>query len=183
MKKHISFVSVILSALLLSSCSQTQPDVPDALINEIVNDPALTAQNTAAAAPSSASADKGEQTVSSADTSVDLDLTAMNSNMIYSVIYDMMINPDNYYGKSMLVDGYFDTLFEERLDTRYFFVVVPDAAACCVQGLEFKLGDDKAYPSDYPEPSTDIRIRGVLDCYEEEGQTYAYIRADEMLLT
>ena len=91
-----------------------------------------------------------------------------------------MVKPNDYYGKSLLVDGYFDTMYLEEFQSRYYFVVVPDATACCVQGLEFKLTEGNVYPDDYPEAGTDIRVRGVLGSYEEAGQTYAYIQADKM---
>ena len=91
-----------------------------------------------------------------------------------------MVKPNDYYGKSLLVDGYFDTMCLEEFQSRYYFVVVPDATACCVQGLEFKLPEGNVYPDDYPEAGTDIRVRVVLGSYEEAGQTYAYIQADKM---
>ncbi len=107
-----------------------------------------------------------------------MDLTKMNSTMIYSVIYDMLINPQDYYGKSIIVDGYFDTMFNDKLNVRYYYVVVPDATACCVQGLEFMLPKNKKYPEDYPSVKENMRIKGVLDRYEEEGQFYLYINAE-----
>ena len=184
MKKQVSFVSLTLcAAMLLGSCSQnTKPaSNPEALINEIVSE-AAAQQTTITEKPKTTTA--AETSLPDAGTSgnaaVDLDLTVMNSTMIYSVIYDMMINPDNYYGKTLMVDGFFDTVTDERAGARYFFVVVPDATACCVQGLEFMLDDSKKYPEDYPEVSKDIRVRGTFDSYEELGSTYYYIRTDEL---
>lgn len=188
MKRSAKFKALALSALLfLGSCGaqkQAQdPNSPNALINNIMSE-AAAAQTTAApktttAKTTSADAATENVTASAGDSSVDLDLTVMNSTMIYSVIYDIMVNPDNYYGKSLLVDGYFDTMENPDLGVRYYFIVVPDATACCVQGLEFIL-DGKNFPDDFPAASTDIRIRGVMDSYMEEGQKYCYIKADSL---
>jgi hypothetical protein len=190
MKKTAKAAALTAAALLLcSSCAQQPaakaPDSPSALINNIMSEAAAQASEaapkasaTTAAAPETTAA-AAETPASQDGTAVDIDLTQMNSTMIYSVIYDMMINPDSYYGKSLLVDGYFDTMVYDGSDTRYFFVVVPDATACCVQGLEFIL-TGASYPGDYPEVQDDIRVRGVMDCYEEAGQMYTYIRADSL---
>ena len=186
MKKPVKIVAPALAAvLLLGSCAAQQktadPNSPEVLINNIMSEAAAAQTTTAKPKATTTAADTAQitETVSGGDTSVDIDLTAMNSTMIYSVIYDMMINPDNYYGKSLIVDGYFDTMEDPSLGARYYFVVVPDATACCVQGLEFML-DKATFPDDYPEVTTDIRVKGVMDCYMEQGQKYTYIKADSL---
>lgn len=167
MKKTISVISLILSGMmLLGSCSEQGDAKTDAVISAIA----------AEAASTVASAELLETDEAQSGTSaVDIDLTAMNSTMVYSVVYDIMSDPEKYYQKTLLVDGYFDTSYDERLDTRYYFVVIPDATACCSQGLEIMLDESKVYPNDYPDVSSDIRVRGTLDRYDEEGRTYYYI--------
>lgn len=205
MRKYLkAAVPILLASALLCSCKDNSAAGKNALIDEIVSQ--ISAEDAAAAtndgaksvtttAPETTSEEQAtsELTLSTNPVSskgtepitlepVDMDLTQMNATMIYSIIYDLMVKPNDYYGKSLIVDGYFDTMYLDEFQTRYFFVVVPDATACCVQGLEFKLPDDKVYPDDYPEPGTDIRVRGVLGSYEEAGQTYAYISADQMIV-
>ncbi|MBQ3841717.1 MAG: hypothetical protein II820_03385 [Ruminiclostridium sp.] len=190
MKKYLKVTALLLSAVMLtSSCKDNSAAGENALIDDIIKE--ISAENAAAPQTAANTSEQTKQTEKETSASpkatdslpeinepVDLDMTQMSATMIYSVIYDMMINPGDYYGKSMIVDGYFDTMYSDEFQTRYYFVVVPDATACCVQGLEFKLPDEKTYPDDYPEVRDDIRVRGELDCYEEAGQTYAYIKAD-----
>ena len=199
-KRTIAGTALFLTAALLGSCGSAQDAKTDALIDSIVNDAAaqaaitaekpvstvastllLPAETTAPADVSSGSSDTTEDTAYLNEV-INVDLTTMNSTMIYSVIYDIITKPESYYGKRLLLDGYFDTSYDERLGTRYYFVVVPDATACCSQGLEFILNGSAVYPDDYPEPGTDIRINGVLDRYEEEGKSYCYIRTDSLSL-
>ena len=191
MKKSIRLIlPVIAAALALGSCSQqtaANDANADALINSIVSD--INGTQAQAQKPvtenvttTAASADNAQTEDFSAYTEspVNIDLTTMNSTMVYSVIYDIMTNTDHYFGKTILLDGFFDTSYDESLDTRYYFIVIPDATACCAQGLEFKLDDSLVYPDDYPEVRDDIRVRGKLAQYEELGQTYFRIEADSM---
>ena len=193
MKRRITLTAAVLSAaLLLGSCAQNTPDnKQQALINEIVNDaksvslPTETEAGKPTEAAAAASREQSDTTAGTktqaaepvADYPVDLDLTEMNSTMIYATVYDIVSDPEQYVGKSIKVNGFFDTGYDESLDTRYYFVVIPDATACCLQGLEFK-ADGRSYPDGYPELKSDICIRGKIDKYDELGQTYYYINAD-----
>lgn len=153
MKKLITATAVT-AMLLVCSCSNGNAGAPDALIDSIVS----------------------EVSEQSGGDGVDLDLTVMNANMIYATVYNIVTEPEAYYGKTLKLGGYFDTSYDERLDTRYYFVVIPDATACCSQGLEFMCSFDISYPDDYPDPGTDIEVTGTLDRYDEEGHTYYYIK-------
>ena len=188
MKKQLKLtISALLAASLLGSCAQNEPDnKQQALINDIVNDAtALTLPTDAPeTVPSDASPKASADTTSAqpaaspaADYDVDIDLTTMNSTMVYATVYDIVNTPEQYLGKTILVNGYFDTGYDESLDTRYYFVVIPDAAACCLQGLEFK-ASGRNYPDDYPEVRTDICIRGTFGKYDELGHDYYYIETD-----
>ena len=52
--------------------------------------------------------------------------------------------------------------------------VVPDATACCSEGIEFILADREnlSYPEDYPEEEEDITIIGVYDAVGDEEDAY-----------
>ncbi|MBP5604217.1 MAG: hypothetical protein J6X60_01555 [Ruminiclostridium sp.] len=191
MKKTVKITAaLIITAALLGSCSDNSGAGKNAMIDAIISEAVSSAEAENSAVIFSAE-EKAAVFTAQPDTTaapgpsagnVDIDLTKMNATMIYSIIYDLMVKPNDYYGKTLMVDGYFDTVVNEQLGVRYFFVVVPDATACCAQGLEFKRPEDRVYPDDYPEPGKGIRVRGVLGSYEENGQPYAYINADAMSL-
>ena len=82
--------------------------------------------------------------------------------------------------KTVKLSGYFDTSYNEQLDARYYFVVIPDATACCSQGLEFICSSKQNYPDDFPKPGTDIEITGTIDSYDEEGNTFYYVSTDDV---
>ena len=115
---------------------------------------------------------------------VDIDLTSMNSNMVYSEVYDMVTQPDGYLGKTVKMTGQF-AIYEGQ-DRVYCACIVADATACCSQGIEFILEGEPSYPEGYPELGTEITVAGVFDTYIEtmSGQDFTFIQLiDAELMT
>ena len=121
------------------------------------------------------SAEKAATTVTSGK--VDLDLTKMSATMIYSTIFDMLIMPEDYVEKNIKVKGWFQTYTNPEDGQIYFAVVVPDATACCQQGLEFVWPGEHRYPADFQNPGDDITITGLYKLTETDGITYNYLEA------
>lgn len=115
------------------------------------------------------------------DSEYDLDLTKLGSTMIYSEVYNMMLEPESYVGKSIRMQGNFaiyqaaDEEGKPIPNQLYFACVIADASACCSQGLEFVLAGDYVFPNDYPEPGTFIRVSGIFETYEENGHTFTHL--------
>lgn len=106
-------------------------------------------------------------------TEVEVDLTKLSSTMVYSEVYNMIDTPQDYMGKTVRMRGAFSCI---EGDGRYYFsCVISDATACCEQGLEFVLKDERAYPDGYPEEGTDITVVGVFDTYYEGEDRYCQI--------
>ena len=106
---------------------------------------------------------------------VDVDLTQLSSTMVYSEVYAMMVEPEQYVGKTVKMRGLFAT--QEYNGERLYACVVQDATACCAQGLEFETAEKLTYPDDYPEPGSEITVVGTFDSYQEEvdGNYYIYL--------
>ena len=118
---------------------------------------------------------------SSRDSSkIDLDLTKMSATMIYSTIFDMLIMPEDYVDKTIKVKGWFQTYTDHQNAELYYAVVVPDATACCQQGLEFVWFGEHEYPEDFPELGQDITVTGVYKLIENDGITYNYLEASKV---
>ena len=104
------------------------------------------------------------------EAAVDIDLTKLSSTMVYSEVYNMMVSPDDYLGKSVRMNG---TFAYGEGDGRYYFAcIISDATACCSQGIEFLLKDGRKFPSEYPQAGTEITVVGIFDTYYEG--TYRY---------
>ena len=108
------------------------------------------------------------------DSEIDIDLTQLSSTMVYSQVYDMVNNGDNYLGKSVKVKGPFAD-FQETDGREFFAVLINDATACCSQGIEFVLDGDYTYPDDYPAIGTEITVVGKFNYYKENYYTYCQL--------
>lgn len=121
-----------------------------------------------------------ETTTTPAPSKVDLDLTKMSATMIYSTIFDMLVMAEDYIDKNIKLSGWFETYTDPQTGEMYYAVVVPDATACCQQGLEFVWKGNHTYPDDFPKPGEDITITGIYKLIETDGVTYTYLEANSV---
>ncbi len=132
-------------------------------------------------APSSQEAPTPHSTLAYESTQgVDFDLTKMSATMIYSTVFDMLIASEDYEGKTIKIKGLFNVYDNEENGQRYFAVVVPDATACCQQGLEFVWLGDHTYPADYPAIDSEITVTGTYTTEEEDGISYSYLKVTDL---
>lgn len=105
--------------------------------------------------------------------SVDLDLTQLSSTVVYSEVYNMLITPDDYKGKIIKMKGQFNQYTDDETGKIYNSVIIPDATACCQQGLEFELSD-KTNPNF--EQNTEITVVGTFDTYSDGKFLYCHLK-------
>ena len=151
MKKIIAIMLVLVFALSFVACSKNSDK------NENLNSKTTT---------------KATETTTEAK-SVDLDLTQLSSTLIYSEVYNMLITPDDYKGKIIKMKGQFNQYTDEQTGKTYNAVIIPDATACCQQGLEFELSD-KTNPNF--EQGTEITVVGTFDTYSEGELLYCHLK-------
>ena len=108
----------------------------------------------------------------------DIDLTKMDSNMIYSTVYQLTYDAHSYEGKIVKMKGQYYVGVDEETGVTYHFVLMKDALACCQQGIEFIWGDGShVYPDEYPADGTDVIVRGTYETYKDNpDDPYEYCR-------
>jgi hypothetical protein len=106
---------------------------------------------------------------------VDLDLSVMSGTVVYAQVYNMMYEPESYLGRVIRIAGYYNAFADKDRGIVYHACIVPDATACCAQGIEFVLAGEHSWPEDYPEDGTDIVVTGRLELYEEDGRQYLHL--------
>ena len=111
---------------------------------------------------------------------VDVDLTALSSTMVYAEVFSMMSHPEEYMGKTIRINGPYYTSYYDETGLYYHYVIIVDATACCQNGLEFIRSGNYKYPEDYPEDSAIIEVTGIFESYDELGRTYYYLATDDM---
>lgn len=151
MKKIIAIILVLVLALSFVACSKNSDK------NENSNSKSTT---------------KATETTTEAK-SVDLDLTELSSTLIYSEVYNMLITPDDYKGKIIKMKGLFNQYTDDETGKTYNAVIIPDATACCQQGLEFELSD-KTNPNF--EQGAEITVVGTFDTYSEGELLYCHLK-------
>jgi len=99
---------------------------------------------------------------------IDLDLLNLSGTVVYSQIYNMLADSAAYQDKVVRVRGWFDYYKNAVSGEIYLFCVIPDAAACCSQGLEFVWPDAPEHVADFPEPGTNLIVTGRFESYYED---------------
>lgn len=114
----------------------------------------------------------------------EIDLTKMGKDMVYATVYQLMVNPDSYEGKTIHLKGTYYVAWVEENQKYYHYAIIADAVGCCSQGMEFVWGDGShVYPDEYPAEDTEVEITGVFETYQEPGDFNLYCRlADAKLV-
>ena len=152
MKKIIAIILALVLTLSFAACSKNSDK------NENSNSKATT---------------KITESTTAEAKSVDLDLTQLSSTVVYSEVYNMLITPDDYKGKIIKMKGQFNQYTDEETGKIYNSVIIPDATACCQQGLEFELSD-KTNPNF--EQNTEITVVGTFDTYSDGEFLYCHLK-------
>ena len=121
---------------------------------------------------SAGSGPKSAAAASRGDGLYDVDLTVMNSTMVYSEVLQMMQAPEGFLGKRVKMAG--TLAIYEGKDRNYYACLIADATACCAQGIEFLWAGDHA-PEDYPPYGAEITVTGIFDTYQEGAIEYCQL--------
>ena len=114
-----------------------------------------------------------QESVNAPEASVDVDLSVMDSDMIYATVYQMMSDPEQYVGKTFRIEGKFYVTYDEMTKNQYYYCVIKDATECWAQGLEFVWGDGShIYPDEYPTDGTEVVVDGTFELYMENDSRY-----------
>lgn len=199
MKSLIKYMMLFLCILLLTGCSNkksvdgkkvTTANSVDKIINDQTNNESknktTSNENTSLSDEPSKETDnviKDTEDTQKASGDVDYDLTQMSSGMVYATVYQMMVTPGEYEGKTFRIDGNFYATYYEATKKYYFYCVIQDATACCAQGMEFVWGDGThIYPEEYPEDNTEIVVEGIFETYREKDDDNLYCRLSDATL-
>ena len=159
---------IVLSCLFLAGCGSAGKDDNEKTVAEskIANESNINENSTEA-----------ESESVKKDGDVDYDLTVMGADMVYATVYQMMIDPKSYIGKSFKIRGNYYSSYSNDKDVYYHFCMIKDAAACCAQGLEILWADEKMNRHENcPEEDTLVTVEGVFETYEEGPNTYGRIK-------
>ena len=120
-----------------------------------------------------------KSTTSADGTKIDYDLSEMNSNMVYSQVFNMMVEPEIYDDKVVKMKGNF-AVYENSPTAnggRSYAVIISDALACCQTGIEFKYD----FAGNEPKEGDIITVTGVYVTAMLPGDiVFNYVKADSV---
>lgn len=198
MKKWISPVLCLLTAAVISGCGGGNADQSTAAVKTTGVQDVLEAGIAEAEGGAASEKDADERqsgvdenahkpdesvSVDEAGTSsgdIDVDLTKLSSTMVYSEVYNMLNEPEQYIGKKVKMDGFFNYFHDQATDNYYYACIIKDAAACCSQGIEFVPTGQTKFPDDFPEVYDTISVVGTFDTYMEGENQYCTLRDASM---
>ena len=193
MRNTMLAVTLFLALIVLTACSgkggekeiqgsaaasqaETPADETVVLSGDEVNaSDALPTEQAAEAAVETAKNQQMEK-----DRPIDVDLSTISGTVVYSQVYDMMMQPETYLGQRIRMKGAFSYYQDPDTKQEYFAVVIADATACCAQGIEFVWEGEHTYPQDYPPLETEITVTGTFGTYEENGYSYLQLTDAEI---
>jgi hypothetical protein len=121
--------------------------------------------DTASPGKSSAHSDSSSEPV--------LDLTAMDADMVYATVYQMITSPDTYIGRTVRMQGSYDCQYYEPTGRDIHCCIIRDALGCCSNGMEFTLNNSGG-SSAYPEEDKVITVEGRFETYRDDGDPTLY---------
>ena len=106
---------------------------------------------------------------------VDLDLSGMSGTVVYAQVYNLMCEYESWLGRIIRISGYYSVYEDTERGVVYHACVIPDATACCAQGIEFVWAGEHPWPDGYPEQDARIMVTGRLETYTEDGTLYLHL--------
>ena len=115
--------------------------------------------------------------ISAPKTDVEIDLSKMNADLAYAFIFQIIVEPEKYEGKTVRMNGTYEAYYDNAPYGRHDYCIITDVLACCAQGLEF---ESQKVPG--IEPGQKITVSGKLklcDAVSPDGMEYKTMRIAE----
>ncbi|MBQ8137429.1 MAG: hypothetical protein IJ174_08355 [Clostridia bacterium] len=106
---------------------------------------------------------------------IDLDLSKMSGTVVYAQIFQLISDYQAYEGKIIRMRGWYDGYQDRETGMVYLSCIIPDATACCAQGIEFVWAGEHTYPDDFPAPGTGVTVTGRFETYMEGEYMYVHL--------
>lgn len=154
-------------------------------------------KNSANATPTQDNSKNGEATIAISENlvseqpsnkdGIDVDLTQLSSTMVYAEVFNMLVSPESYEGKTIKMRGNFNyyqamTVEGKMMDRLFYACSIADATACCAQGLEFELAGNKKFPDEYPPRGSEITVVGTFEIYKDKKYGFTSSRIKDAKL-
>jgi uncharacterized membrane protein YcgQ (UPF0703/DUF1980 family) len=105
------------------------------------------------------------------------DIVEIREKMFIAQTLDIYLNAEDYLGKKIRYQGFFDRREDESTGETYRFVI-RNGPGCCpgidnTAGFEVVWGENNR---NWPEPNDWVEVTGVLESFEAEGEKYLRVK-------
>ncbi|MDR2808205.1 MAG: metal ABC transporter permease [Spirochaetaceae bacterium] len=102
----------------------------------------------------------------------DESLIEIKEKMFIAQTNDVYLNPEDYMGKTLKLEGLFKSLSYEDSSADYYFVL-RYGPGCC--GNDGSAGFEVAWDGTFPQEDDWVEAVGELSAYQEDGYSYLYL--------
>ena len=106
------------------------------------------------------------------DVKIDVDLTKVNTNMVYVQVFYMMQKPQDYNGQTIRLPGVCTIMKNKTTQQRTYNCNVLDGTGCCAKMIPFRLADANAA---YPKSGEAITVTGKFQIVTENDKTFGVL--------
>ena len=161
--------ALLLTVLLLAGCAREEP------LSGSRPEPSAQSSSRSGPAAEEPSSQPESQSEASSDTeTAEVDLTGMSSTMVFAEVYNMMVEPESYEGKTVRMQGELVSYPHPFTGEDCHAVIVKDALACCAQGFQFQPAEGVTLPED----GTEVTVTGIYTLDEslmDQGIMMSYL--------
>ncbi|MDF2844297.1 MAG: hypothetical protein K0R00_2723 [Herbinix sp.] len=100
------------------------------------------------------------------------DVIEIKEKLFIAQTNDVYFNTEDYLGKTIKYEGIFSA-YEDPTSGNTYYSVIRYGPGCC--GVDANAGFEVVWEKEYPEVDDWVEVVGVLEEYEEDGQTYIHL--------
>ena len=93
-----------------------------------------------------------------------LDLSRMNSTILFAKLYEISQSAEEYKGKTFRMNGYYELAKDEIDGKKYHVLLLSDAAACCNFSFEMEWDAHEKIP----KKGSQVTVEGIFNPIFEE---------------
>jgi uncharacterized membrane protein YcgQ (UPF0703/DUF1980 family) len=105
------------------------------------------------------------------------DVVEIREKLFIAQTNDIYLNAEDYLGKTLRYEGFFDEYADEFTGNVYR-LVLRNGPGCC--GYDQSAGFEVIWDQDYPTLNDWVAVTGVLETYDEDGASYLRVRLTDL---
>ena len=111
---------------------------------------------------------------------VTVDLTKMSNMMIYSLMYDILMKPEDYADQRMRLVGTYSPFKNPDTGLMEHTLIFYDVSYCCEVELRVNMKEEYQYPKDFPRDGNKMTVVGRFNVEEMDNKTICTLEDCEM---